>query len=340
MRSGSGILRGLWPSSRKARALVTGVTGQDGRHLVSDLTSAGIQVVGVSRSFQGYLDSNGVSIPVIALDYSDAESFSGLLDHVKPEIIFHLASNSSSTDKKVNANEHWLINVEVVSNILDWIKQHSGGTTRLVQALSSEIFRGSPSSPQSEATASRPTNPYGEAKARAREILAEARLEGLHASAAILYNHESPLRDPSFLSRRVTLGAARIALGFSEFLELRSLTDQRDWGHSADYTRAMLLMAQRETPSEYVVSSGELRAVKRLCEVSFAHLGLDLSKIRVASTENNEFQANNLVGDPTRALQDLGWVRDYSFERMVEEMTELDFRLLRDASGGFRRDKK
>jgi GDPmannose 4,6-dehydratase len=327
--------RGIRNSSQGTTALVTGVTGQDGIHLVRHLARKGIKVVGLSRAFQGYLDSDGVRVPVVALDYSDPKALTRLLDYLNPEIIFHLASNASSTDKETNGGEHWLINVDVVCNIIDWMRRRPDGSTRLVQALSSELFRGSATSPQTEATYSSPINPYGEAKARAREILAEARSEGIHASGAILYNHESILRPPTFLSRRVTSGAARIALGLSDFLELRNFTDQRDWGHSADYTQALLLMGLHETPSEYVVSSGELRTVKRLCEVSFGYLGLDIEKIRIETTNKDEFQASKLLGVPTKAEHNLGWIRNYSFEQMVEEMTEFDLRLLESSLRSF-----
>lgn len=328
MKPGEGAFEGRGQSGHGGVALVTGVTGQDGTHLVSDLISMGIRVVGLSRSFQGYIESNRVSVPVVALDYSEPGALAAFLDHLKPDFIFHLASNASSSHKETNSDEHWLVNVDVVSTFLDWIKRRTNGSTRFVQALSSEIFRGSSATPQSEGDSSSPTNPYGESKARARDLLADARSAGLHASGAILYNHESTLRPPNFVSRRITAGAARIALGLSEFLELRNLTDQRDWGHAADYTRAMVLMALHEIPAEYVVSSGQLSSVRRLCEVSFAYLGLDIGRVRVGNKDRDEFQVNNLHGNPAKIMQELGWMRDYSFEQMIEEMTEFDLRLL------------
>lgn len=328
MKPGKGAFESQGQSDQGGLALVTGITGQDGTHLVSDLTSRGIRVVGLSRGFQGYLKSNSVAVPVIALDYSEHEALKALLDYLKPDFIFHLASNSSSNHKETNSDEHWLINVDVVITILDWIRRRTNGSTRFVQALSSEIFRGSAATPQSEGDSSSPTNPYGRSKARARDLLAQARSEGLHASGAILYNHESTLRPPTFVSRKITSGAARIALGLSEFLELRNLTDQRDWGHSADYTRAMILMALNEIPAEYVVSSGQLSSVRSICEVSFAYLGLDMGKVRVGTQSKDEFQVNNLHGNPTKVMHELGWTRNYSFEQMIEEMTEFDLKIL------------
>jgi GDPmannose 4,6-dehydratase len=305
-------------------ALITGITGQDGYYLARHLHELGTQVWGTSRSAAVPQDLDFVRLVQIA-DYADQKCLERAIEEANPDEIYHLAAQSSvaaSWEDPVATGDitglGTLRLLEAVRNVAP--------AARVFIASSSEIFGNPTHAPQNEQTAIRPTSPYGAAKAFAHHTAAMYRQRyNLFLAIGILYNHESPRRPPSFVTRKIVQGAVAIARGQQTELRLGNLDARRDWGFAGDYVRAMHLMLQQPAPGDYVVATGEMHSVREWCELAFTEVGLDY-RVYVVSVQEFWRPAEKvpLVGDPTKVKQELGWSATTSFSNLVTTMVEAE----------------
>jgi GDPmannose 4,6-dehydratase len=316
------------------RALITGITGQDGSYLAEFLLSQGYEVCGMVRR-SSTLNFERIAhiqdrITLVAGDLLDEVSMINILRDNHPTEVYNLAAQSfvqTSWSQPVLTGETTALGV---TRVLDAIRIVDP-EIRFYQASSSEMFGKVLEVPQKESTPFYPRSPYGVAKVYGHWITVNYRESyGLHASSGILFNHESPRRGLEFVTRKVTHGVARIKAGIDEKLALGNLDAQRDWGFAADYVRAMWQMLQQDKPDDYVVATGETHSVKELVELSFAALDLDW-KQHVVIDERflRPAEVDLLVGDPSKAEETLGWHRDVEFAELVQMMVEADLALVK-----------
>ncbi|GGF80085.1 GDP-mannose 4,6-dehydratase [Azorhizobium oxalatiphilum] len=315
------------------RALITGITGQDGAYLSQYLLEQGYEVFGVVRrsSHFGVADHRlrwlGVDKSVQLLDgnLSDLSSLIRLMEQVKPDEVYNLAAQSfvaSSWQQPVlTAN----ITGVGVTNVLEAVRLVAP-TARFYQASSSEMYGKIQEAAQSETTPFYPRSPYAVAKLYGHWITVNYRESfGLHASSGILFNHESPLRGIEFVTRKVTDGVARIKLGLEKELRLGNIDAKRDWGHAKDYVRAMWLMLQQDVADDYVVATGTTTTVRDMCRIAFAHVGLEMEgHLVIDPAFFRPAEVDVLLGNPAKAKAKLGWVPEISLETMIREMVDAD----------------
>jgi GDPmannose 4,6-dehydratase len=316
------------------RALITGVTGQDGSYLAEFLLDQGYEVVGMVRrsstvTFERIAHIQD-RITLVAGDLLDEVSLIAVLRDHRPSEVYNLAAQSfvqTSWSQPVLTGETTALGV---TRLLDAIRTVDP-EVRFYQASSSEMFGKVLEVPQRETTPFYPRSPYGVAKVYGHWITVNYRESyDLHASSGMLFNHESPRRGLEFVTRKVTHGAARIACGLDEKLALGNLDAQRDWGFAADYVRAMWLMLQQDTADDYVVATGETHSVRELCQLAFAAAGLDWEQhVMVDERFLRPAEVDLLVGDPSKAEQRLGWRREIDFPALVAMMVEADLALVR-----------
>ncbi|HEX6388083.1 MAG TPA: GDP-mannose 4,6-dehydratase [Solirubrobacteraceae bacterium] len=306
------------------RVLITGITGQDGHYLARLLTGEGCEVVGLARP-----GSDGVGASaLVAADLEDPASLRAAVAEVAPDELYHLAAPTfvpASWDDPVATVDAIAVGTAA---LLAAAREHVPAC-RVVVATSSEIFGDAGESPMHERTPMRPASPYGVAKLCAHGLVGAMRTRGLHASSAITFNHESPRRPEHFLPRKVTRGAAAIALGLQETLELGHLRAVRDWSDARDTVRGYVLMARAEEPGDYVLASGVGRTVQDLVDAAFGHAGVDTAAVRVDPGLVRAPEPWPLVGDPSRAAQHLGWRCEIPFEQTIGEMVDADLAELR-----------
>ncbi|MGC9040601.1 MAG: GDP-mannose 4,6-dehydratase [Roseiflexus sp.] len=318
----------------RKRALITGITGQDGSYLAEFLLDQGYEVIGMIRrsSTVNFERIRHIQdrITLTPGDLLDEVSLIHMLREHRPAEVYNLAAQSfvqTSFSQPVFTGE---VTALGVTRLLDAIRIVDP-EIRFYQASSSEMFGKVVEVPQRETTPFYPRSPYGVAKVYGHWITVNYRESyGMHASSGILFNHESPRRGLEFVTRKISHGVARIALGLDTELRLGNLDAQRDWGFAGDYVRAMWLMLQQDQPGDYVVATGQTHSVRRFCELAFGYAGLDYQK-HVAVDERffRPAEVDLLVGDPSRAYEQLGWKPEVSFEQLVEMMVEADIRLLR-----------
>ena len=320
------------------RALITGVTGQDGSYLAELLLEQGYEVVGVVRrsstlNFEriAHIQDRMTLVPADLLD--EVSLIAVLRDH-RPTEVYNLAAQSfvqTSWSQPVFTGETTALGV---TRLLDAIRIVDP-EVRFYQASSSEMFGKVNEVPQTETTPFYPRSPYGVAKVYGHWITVNYRESyGLHASSGMLFNHESPRRGLEFVTRKVSHGVARIACGLDDKLALGNLDSQRDWGYAADYVRAMWLMLQQDIPSDYVIATGQTHSVRELCQLAFAAAGLEWEEhVVVDERFLRPAEVDLLVGDPAKARTTLGWQRDVDFPRLVEMMVEADLGLVRSQLG-------
>jgi GDPmannose 4,6-dehydratase len=316
------------------RALITGVGGQDGSYLAEELFGHGYEVFGaVLGSPDDYEALTGIRerIRFVEIELENAESVRRALREVEPDEVYHLASASFVPASWEDPVATSTAAVAAVSALLEGVRRERADA-RFVHAASAEIF-GAPSEvPQSETTPVAPLTPYGAAKAFGHFLTGSFRRRyGLHASSAILYNHESPRRPLQFLTRKVTHGAAAISLGVESELALGDLSAQRDWGFAGDYVKAMRLMAAQEEPGDYVVATGEGHTVEEFVATAFEEVGLEWRE-HVRYEEAFARGATDppaLVGDASKARKHLGWEPEVGFRELVRLMVQADLDLLR-----------
>lgn len=318
----------------RKRALITGITGQDGSYLAEFLLEQGYEVIGMIRrsSTVNFERIRHIQdrITLTPGDLLDEVSLIHMLREHRPAEVYNLAAQSfvqTSFSQPVFTGE---VTALGVTRLLDAIRIVDP-EIRFYQASSSEMFGKVVEVPQRETTPFYPRSPYGVAKVYGHWITVNYRESyGMHASSGILFNHESPRRGLEFVTRKISHGAARIALGLDNELRLGNLEAQRDWGFAGDYVRAMWLMLQQDQPGDYVVATGQTHSVRRFCELAFGYVGLDYQKYVVVDERFfRPAEVDLLVGDPARARETLGWKPEVSFEQLVEMMVESDLRMLR-----------
>jgi GDPmannose 4,6-dehydratase len=311
------------------RALITGVTGQDGSYLAEFLLAEGYEVIGVMRRTStvnmeriGHLQDR---LTLVSGDLMDEVSLINILREHRPHEVYNLAAQSfvqASWSQPVLTGETTALGV---TRLLDAIRIVDP-EIRFYQASSSEMFGKVRTVPQNELTPFYPRSPYGVAKVYGHWITVNYRESyGLHASSGILFNHESPRRGMEFVTRKVTHGVARIKNGLATELRLGNLEAQRDWGYAADYVRAMWAMLRRDTPGDFVVATGVTHSVRELCEVAFAAAGLRYEDHVVVDPEFlRPAEVDLLVGDAARARDILDWKCEVDFYDLVEMMVAAD----------------
>ncbi len=317
-----------------ARALITGVTGQDGSYLAEFLLDRGYEVIGMVRrsstvNFERIAHIQD-RMEIVAGDLLDEASLIAVLRDHRPQEVYNLAAQSfvqTSWSQPVLTGETTALGV---TRMLDAIRTVDP-EIRFYQASSSEMFGKVLEVPQRETTPFYPRSPYGVAKVYGHWITVNYRESyGLHASSGMLFNHGSPRRGLEFVERKVTHGVARITCGLQEKLALGNLDAQRDWGYAGDYVRAMWLMLQQPSAGDFVVASGETHSVRELCQVAFSAAGLDWEEHVVVDPKFfRPAEVDVLVGDATKAHEQLGWHRDVDFAGLVEMMVEADVALVR-----------
>jgi len=316
------------------RALITGITGQDGSYLAELLLSEGYEVIGMVRrsstvNFERIAHIQD-DLTLVAGDVLDEVSMIEILRQHRPTEVYNLAAQSfvpTSWSQPVLTGE---VTGLGVTRILDAIRL-TDPEIRFYQASSSEMFGKVRETPQTELTPFYPRSPYGVAKVYGHWITVNYRESyGLHASSGILFNHESPRRGMEFLPRKVSHGVARIKLGLDRELRLGNLDGKRDWGFAGDYVRAMWIMLAQDTPDDYVVATGETHSVRDLCEVAFGCAGLKWED-HVAVDERflRPAEVDVLVGDASKARGKLGWDTDVGFQDLVSMMVDADIDVLR-----------
>lgn len=315
------------------RALITGITGQDGSYLAELLLSEGYQVIGMVRrssteTFERIAHIQD-QLTLVSGDLLDEVSLINILREHNPQEVYNLAAQSfvqTSWAQPVFTGESTAMGV---TRVLDAIRTVNP-EIRFYQASSSEMFGKVQAVPQDEDTPFYPRSPYGVAKVYGHWITVNYRESyDLHASSGILFNHESPRRGLEFVTRKVTHGVAKIKLGLANELRLGNLDAQRDWGFAADYVRAMYLMLQQDRPDDYVVATGETHPVRELCELAFAAAGLNWENFVVIDSQfMRPAEVDLLVGDPTKAEKVLGWRREVDFPALVEMMVASDLKAL------------
>ena len=313
----------------KKRALITGITGQDGSYLAEYLLEQGYDVIGMIRrsSTVNFERIHHIQdkVTLVAGDLLDEVSMIHLLREHRPSEVYNLAAQSfvqTSFSQPVFTGE---VTGLGVTRILDAVRVVDPGI-RFYQASSSEMFGKVQAVPQTETTPFYPRSPYGVAKLYGHWITVNYRESyDMYACSGILFNHESPRRGLEFVTRKITNAVARIKLGKDKELRLGNLDAKRDWGYAKDYVRAMHLMLQQDTADDFVVSTGETYSVRRFCEIAFGHVGLNYQDYVVIDERfYRPAEVDLLVGDPAKAATKLGWKPEVSFEQLVTMMVDSD----------------
>ena len=323
----------------KKKALITGITGQDGSYLTELLLSKGYEVHGMVRRSstmtRGRIDHiflpsrASYGVPLLHYgDLTDGSAINRILREVRPDEIYNLGAQS-----------HVKVSFEVpeytgdadglgVLRILEGVRE-TGMNPRFYQAGSSEMFGKVLETPQTENTPFYPRSPYAAAKVYAHWLALNYReAYGMFVCNGILFNHESPRRGENFVTRKITLGVAAIKLGLKENLALGNLDAKRDWGYAKDYVEAMWLMLQQDQPDDYVVATGETHSVEEFCELAFGHVGLDYKKyVTVNPIYFRPTEVDLLLGDASKARKKLGWKPQTDFSTLVKLMVQEDLAL-------------
>lgn len=327
------------------KALITGVTGQDGSYLAELLLAKGYEVHGIIRRASQfntqrlepiYRDphESGVRFFMHYGDLSDSGSLVNLIRDLEPDEVYHLGAQShvkvSFDIPEYTADATGMGTVRMLEAI-----RASGIPTRFYQAGSSEMF-GSAPPPQSEATPFHPRSPYGVAKVMAHWITVNYRESyGMFAANGILFNHESERRGETFVTRKITRAVARIKAGIQDKLYLGNLDAKRDWGYAPEFVEAMWLILQQDEPDDFVIATGETHTVREFCEVAFGHVDLDPEKhVEIDPKYYRPAEVDFLLGDPSKAKKVLGWEPKTTFEELARIMVDADVQLLDDELSG------
>ena len=315
------------------RALITGVTGQDGSYLAELLLGKGYEVYGMLRNIrrESHQRLVGVAsrIELVEADLTDQSSLDRMLQQVRPDELYNLAGQTFVPV----AWSQPLLTMEITGmgalRLLEAMRRHSP-RTKFLQASSSEIFGKAEEAQQSEKTRMQPTNPYGAAKLFAHHVTINYRESyGMFACSCISFNHESPRRGIEFVTRKVAQQAARIKLGLGEELCMGNLDGRRYWGFAGDYVRAMWLMLQQPQPDDFVIATGITHSVRELLEIAFSYVDLDWKKhVEIDPALVRPAEPDPLCGDATKAQRVLGWKPDVSFKRLIEMMVEAELKAL------------
>ena len=315
------------------RALITGITGQDGSYLAKFLLNKGYKVFGITRELKedssryGNLAWQGIEHDVTLIEGSieDLSTLIRIIDEASPDEVYNLASYSSVG----NSWRQPILTGHVTGigavNILEAIR-NSKSDIRFYQASSSEMFGMVKQPVQAEDTPFHPRSPYAAAKLYAHSMTVNYRESfGMHACSGILFNHESPLRGIEFVTRKVTYAVARIKLGLQNELRLGNIDAKRDWGHASDYVEAMWLMLQQDSPNDYVIATGRATSVREMCDIAFSYVGLKADDYIVIDRDlYRPADIEVMLGNPQRAKEKLGWEAKINLEDMITEMVNED----------------
>jgi GDPmannose 4,6-dehydratase len=328
------------------RALITGITGQDGSYLAELLLLKGYEVHGIIRRAStfntGRLDpiyndphSDRSRLLLHYGDLSDASALARLIGKIQPEEVYNLAAQSHVRVSFDSPEYTTDVTATGTVRLLEAIRE-TGAKPRFYQASSSEMFGMVREVPQSEKTPFYPRSPYGCAKVFSYWITVNYRESyGLHASNGILFNHESPRRGETFVTRKITRAVAHIQAGLQGKLYLGNLDAKRDWGYAKEYVEAMWLILQQDKPEDYVVATGETHSVREFLEAAFAHVGLDWKKfVEIDQRYYRPAEVDLLVGDYSKARKQLGWEPKTKFKDLVKLMVDADVELLRRHRAG------
>jgi GDPmannose 4,6-dehydratase len=321
------------------RVLITGITGQDGSYLVDRLVAEGAELHGAIRDWDADAHDLVERHPGLQLHVADlaTEKVADLVTELAPDEVYNLGGISSVAQSWNEPALTGAVTGVAVARILAaaFAVREAGHDIRILQASSSEIFGEPDRSPQDESTPVAPTSPYGAAKAYAHNLIGMYRARGLFAASCILYNHESPRRPETFVTRKITASAARISAGLQQVLELGNLDVARDWGWAPDYVDAMVLAIRHDRPSDFVVASSTAHTVREFAAAAFATAGVDDWEQHVAV--NPAFvrptEITTMLGDPSRARKELGWTPSVDFDELVARMTRADLELVAGQRG-------
>lgn len=319
------------------KALITGVTGQDGAYLSELLLSKGYEVYGLIRR-SSTADVNDVRLKWLGIsdrvkmvdgNLTDLSALARSMREIRPDEVYNLAAQSFVKSSWQQPLLTGTVTGLGVTNVLEAVRLEAPHA-RFYQASSSEMYGLIQEPMQSEVTPFYPRSPYAVAKLYGHWITVNYRESfGIHASSGILFNHESPLRGIEFVTRKVTDAVARIKLGLAKELRLGNIDAKRDWGHSRDYVRAMWLMLQQETPDDYVIATGRTVTVRDMCRIAFEHVGLDMDAHLIIDPELfRPAEVDVLLGNPAKAKAKLGWEPVVTLEEMIVEMVEADLKRL------------
>lgn len=322
------------------RVLITGITGQDGSYLAELLISKGYEVHGLRRRSSTFGTERIEHLilgdePKLHLHYGDLSDGNGLmrlLREIEPHEVYNLAAQSHvrvSFDQPTYTADVTAVGTLRLLEAIRDVQDDTGRQIRFYQASSSEMFGKVVETPQKETTPFYPRSPYGVAKVYSHWITINYRESyDLHASCGILFNHESPRRGETFVTRKITRAATRIKLGLQQKLYLGNLDAKRDWGFAGDYVEAMWLMLQQETPDDYVVATNELYSVRDFCQKTFSQLGLNYEDhVEIDPRYYRPAEVELLLGDSTKAFKQLGWKPQTNFDQLVDMMVKKDFGL-------------
>ena len=309
------------------KAIVTGISGQDGYYMAQLLLREGINVIGLARdpetSRQHFPMPEFEGLELEPFDYNENGAFEKIFRKHDPGFIFNFAAKATGTGMFDAPSEMTRLNGTFILDILEAIR-NSPDPQRVsfCQASSSEMFGNVQVPQQDESTPFLPKSPYGAAKVYAHNMVGIYRATyGIKCCSAILYNHESIRRSTQFVTRKIANGAAKISLGLQDYLPLGGLEMLRDWGYAPEYVRAMYLMARRDTPADYVVATGKLNTVRRLCEIAFDCVGLNYTDyVRVDANSVRANPSISLHGNPSKIWNELGWQADFTIEQVMREM--------------------
>ncbi|WP_127781671.1 GDP-mannose 4,6-dehydratase [Rhodococcus sp. X156] len=327
------------------RALITGITGQDGMYLSELLLAKGYEVYGLIRGQNNpkfeMIEREIPGVRLLTGDLTDLSSLLRALTASQPHEVYNLGAISFVAYSWENAHTTTDVTGKGVLNMLEAVRLHrnaDGSDIRFYQASSSEMFGKVQEVPQRETTLLWPRSPYGVAKVFGHYMTINYRESyGMHASSGVLFNHESPRRGPEFVTRKISMAVARISLGLQDDLQLGNLDAKRDWGFAGDYVEAMWLMLQQDQADDYVISTGEMHSIREFLDIAFKRVGIDDWAPLVS--QNPAFfrpaEVESLVGDSTKAHETLGWKPKVGFTELVEMMVDHDLaREQRRASRG------
>jgi GDPmannose 4,6-dehydratase len=319
------------------RAMITGITGQDGSYLAELLLEKGYEVHGLIRrtSTETIERINHIKdrLNLVQADLTDQTSVIDAVSEIKPHEVYNLAAQSfvpTSWKQPILTGD---VTALGVTRVLEAIRVVDP-TIRMYQASSSEMYGLVQETPQTETTTLYPRSPYGVAKCYGHYITVNYRESyDMYAVSGILFNHESPRRGLEFVTRKITDGVARIKQGKQEKLFMGNLDAKRDWGFAKDYVRGMWMMLQQDTPDDYVISSGETHSVREFCEIAFSHVGLDYEKyVEIDPKYFRPAEVNLLLGDYSKAKDKMGWEPEVSFAGLVELMVDADMERIKHAA--------
>jgi GDPmannose 4,6-dehydratase len=325
-------------TSETPRALITGITGQDGSYLAEFLLGRGYEVYGLVRRSSSErfdrLEAVRDRLHLLHGDLLDQASLVRALQLARPREVYNLAAQSFVPTSWIEPTLTAEFTAVGVTRLLEALRQVAP-QARFYQASSSEMFGKVRETPQRESTPFHPRSPYGVSKAYGHFITVNYRESyGLHASSGILFNHESPRRGMEFVTRKITHAAARISLGLQQELRLGNLEARRDWGFAGDYVEAMWLMLQQDAAEDYVIATGETHSVREACQLAFGELGLDWSRYVVEDESLlRPAEVDLLIGDASKARARLGWAPRVAFDGLMRMMVRADVDALRRARG-------